>query len=220
MHSHFYGRQFTFNAFALPYDVGVARVVDVKERRTRIAAAVWRIVAGLGIDAVSLRSVALEAGVSMGQVQHYYSTKNDLLFAGVEHSYQLVEQRLEQSVDSSSGSPRELMLAILTLLLGNDPTMREAIRVNVAFAARTQNEPRVHDLLTAGDDEVIDLCTQVISRAQHDGLVDSGVDPVFEARVLFALATGLGTQVSLYDGAGDQALEVFSYYSRRLGITS
>ncbi|WP_186293133.1 TetR/AcrR family transcriptional regulator [Brevibacterium aurantiacum] len=195
------------------------KIVNVEEHRARIAAAVWRVIAARGLDAVSLRSVAVEAKVSMGQVQHYYSLKNDLLFAGVEHSYLLIEQHLEQLLAEAEGSPREVMLAILTVLLGEEAVVRDAIRVNVAFAARTQNEPRIHDLLTSGDDEIIGLCTHVLAQAQRDGHLNADLDPVAEARLLFGLATGLGTQVAVYGGSSAQALDVFTYHLRRLGIS-
>jgi AcrR family transcriptional regulator len=54
-------------------------VVDREERRSRIAEAILRIAASRGLDEVSLRDVAAEAGVSMGQVQHYFSTKREML---------------------------------------------------------------------------------------------------------------------------------------------
>lgn len=116
------------------------RVVDVQEHKARIASAAWRLVAGRGLDAVSLRSV--EAGVSMGQVQHYFASKDDLLYVAVEHSCQLIEQRLDQRLAETELAPRELVLALLTLLLGEDEHVRDAIRVNVAFGARTQNASR------------------------------------------------------------------------------
>ena len=48
--------------------------VDRQERRTRIADALMRVAADQGLEAVSLRHVAAEAGVSAGMVQHYFRT--------------------------------------------------------------------------------------------------------------------------------------------------
>ncbi|WP_175548186.1 TetR/AcrR family transcriptional regulator [Saccharopolyspora flava] len=196
------------------------KIVNVEEHRARIAAAVWRVVSDRGLDAVSLRSVASEAKVSMGQVQHYFASKDDLLYAGVKYSYGLIDQHVEQRLAESEGSPREVMLAILTVLVGEEPVVRDAIRVNIAFAARTQNEPRIQDLLTSGDDEIVNLCTQVLAQAQRDGRLSSDLDPVTEAQLLFGLATGLGTQVAVYGRSADQAIDVLTYHLRRLGITS
>lgn len=200
------------------YTCLMPKVVNVAEHKARIAAAVWRLVAGRGLDAVSLRSVAAEAGVSMGQVQHYFATKNDLLYAGVQHSYLLIEQELEKQLSTQSSSPKDWMLAILFLLLGGDSVVRDAIRVNVAFGARTQNETRIRELLTDGDDEIKELCAGVIAAGQESGHLSSDLDPHREARVLFALATGLGTEVAVYGGSSEGAEATFRYYVERLGL--
>ena len=46
--------------------------------------ALWRITRRQGWDAISLRNVAAEAGVSMGMVQHYFTTKDQMLRFAVE----------------------------------------------------------------------------------------------------------------------------------------
>ena len=55
------------------------RQVDHQQRRTEIAYAVWAVIAEDGLDAVSLRRVAAEAGISLGRVQHYFDSKEELL---------------------------------------------------------------------------------------------------------------------------------------------
>jgi TetR/AcrR family transcriptional regulator, transcriptional repressor of bet genes len=52
----------------------VPRSADHDARRSDLAAAAWRLVADGRVEAVSLRSVAAEAGVSMGRVQYYFAT--------------------------------------------------------------------------------------------------------------------------------------------------
>ncbi|NLZ97477.1 MAG: TetR family transcriptional regulator, partial [Micrococcus sp.] len=48
------------------------KIVDHEQRRRELAQAIWSIIALRGLSAVTLRSVAAEAGVSMGTVQHYF----------------------------------------------------------------------------------------------------------------------------------------------------
>src|SRR5690606_7507379 len=48
------------------------RHVDRSERRTAVGHALMRIVARDGMEAVSVRSVAAEAGMSVGAVQRYF----------------------------------------------------------------------------------------------------------------------------------------------------
>ncbi|WP_226346735.1 TetR family transcriptional regulator C-terminal domain-containing protein [Agilicoccus flavus] len=55
------------------------RQVDHAQRRSEISHAVWAVVARNGLDAVSLRTVAAEAGISAGRVQHYFATKDEMV---------------------------------------------------------------------------------------------------------------------------------------------
>src|SRR3954470_17307803 len=57
--------------------------VDQEARRRRITDAVARIVERDGSAAVTISRVAAEAGVSQGQIQHYFPGKDDLLDAAV-----------------------------------------------------------------------------------------------------------------------------------------
>lgn len=145
-------------------------------------------------------------------------TPKVLLFAAVRYSYELIERRFAEQVGRTAGVPRDIVLVLLELLLGGDEVVRDAIRVNVAFGSRTQNEARIRDLLTEGDVEITDLCEGVIAQAKAAGDVASDVDPVQEAQVLFAVATGLGTRVAVYGWPAAAAKATFDYYTARLGI--
>ena len=67
--------------------------VDREERRRDIAAAVLRIVTTRGVEAASLRTVAAEAGVSMGAVQHYFTTKDEMLRFALAYGNTLLAER-------------------------------------------------------------------------------------------------------------------------------
>jgi len=68
--------------------------VDHEARRQRIADAVCRLAARRGLEGVSLRHVAVEAGVSMGQIQHYFTTKDEMLLFALRTMSDRVERRL------------------------------------------------------------------------------------------------------------------------------
>ena len=59
--------------------------VDPEERRQAIAEAVYQVIGERGWKAVTLRDVASTAGISMGQVQHYFTTKTDMLMFALSH---------------------------------------------------------------------------------------------------------------------------------------
>ena len=66
----------------------MAHRVDHEQRRREIATAVWRIAAERGLDSVSMREVAAEAGVSLRLVQYYFETKHNLLVLSLRYLHE------------------------------------------------------------------------------------------------------------------------------------
>ena len=70
------------------------KIVDHEQRRRELAEALWRVIADSGPDAVSIRSVAAEAGLSTGALRHYFQTREELLVFAMD----LAEQRVADRV--------------------------------------------------------------------------------------------------------------------------
>ena len=70
------------------------KIVDHEQRRSELAAAVWRLASRDGLEAVTLRAVSAEAGWSTGALNHYFSDKEKLLL----FAFQIVAHRSEQHV--------------------------------------------------------------------------------------------------------------------------
>ncbi|MGB3635817.1 MAG: TetR family transcriptional regulator, partial [Rubrobacteraceae bacterium] len=66
------------------------KIVDHEERRRELAEAVWRVILRDGVEGVSVRNVAAEAGWSTGALRHYVGTKEDLLASAT----QLLDERV------------------------------------------------------------------------------------------------------------------------------
>src|SRR3978361_1145366 len=64
-------------------DGAVPRRVDHDERRRELTAALLRIASTRGLQAVSMREVAAEAGVSLRVVQYYFADKRTLMASGL-----------------------------------------------------------------------------------------------------------------------------------------
>jgi len=160
--------------------------------------------------------VAAEAGVSMGRVQHYFHSKDDLLLHSLEHAHQRMQARIEQRLTGTAGGDREVLVAVLDEMLGENPETREAIRITVAYAARALDDDRVAAVLTAGDAEIVALATAVIAQAREDRRVGQEVDPEREAHVLWALTCGLGAEVALYGASPATARATLEYHLRRV----
>jgi len=199
------------------YDGGVPRKADVEHQRAHIAHAVWRL-AARGLERVSLREVAAEAGVSMGRVQHYFPTKDEMLLHGLQLAHQRMQARIEQRLAGMGdrAGNREVLHAVLDELLGEDPDTRQAIRVSVAYATRAVDDPRIAAILTDGDADILALAAEVIGQARDDGRARDDADPEQEARILFTLATGLGAEVALHGASVTRARTTLNYHLGRV----
>lgn len=85
--------------------------VDHEARRAAISDAVVRLLAQEGLEAVSLRNVAAEAGVSTGQVQHYFPSREAMM----EFALRTIAGRVALRIEAAGpeADPRRLLAALL-----------------------------------------------------------------------------------------------------------
>ena len=88
------------------------KIVDHEERRAELCAAVWRLASREGLEAVTVRGVAEEAGWSTGAVVHYFADKEDLLLSAFQTVADRVSRRLE-TLEARTTEPLELARAWL-----------------------------------------------------------------------------------------------------------
>src|SRR3712207_914935 len=96
-----------------------------------------RVAATDGLQAVSLRHVAQEAGVSTGMVQHYFRTKDEMMTFALGVVSENVQARLAAEAvpdgQDGSASPREVVRGFLLEMLPIDETRRREGHVGLAF---------------------------------------------------------------------------------------
>ncbi len=64
-----------------------------------------------GVDGASLRTIAADAGTSIGMVYYYFPTKDDLFLAVVEEVYGALLQDLDLAMSVDEAAPERLRLA-------------------------------------------------------------------------------------------------------------
>ena len=192
--------------------------VDHRERRTLIADALMRVAADRGLEEVSLRHVATEAGVSSGMVQHYFRTKDEMMTFALEVVYENVQARIAADVDTlgDSPAPRELARALLIQLLPVDePRMQEG-RVALAFYAYAAVKPAIASGLRADTTRIREFLAQQIRLGQAAGTASTDVDPTKAATGLLALVEGLALHVIGEYYQPEVALSVFEAHLDQL----
>ena len=131
------------NLYACP----VPKLVDHDVRRREIAQAVWAVIAERGIEGVTLRSVAAEAGVSVGRIQHYYASREELVRDSCRELLKAATQRFE-AVDDTTPVEK-----LRRLVLGRIPTTPEfAIGTSIwlAYEAKSVDDPVIAELVQRG----------------------------------------------------------------------
>ena len=131
------------NLYACP----VPKLVDHDVRRREIAQAVWAVIAERGIEGVTLRSVAAEAGVSVGRIQHYYASREELVRDSCRELLKAATQRFE-AVDDTTPVEK-----LRRLILGRIPTTPEfAIGTSIwlAYEAKSVDDPVIAELVQRG----------------------------------------------------------------------
>jgi AcrR family transcriptional regulator len=187
----------------------VPKRVDHQARRRLIADALLRVAADRGLEAVSLRHVAAEAGVSSGMVQHYFRTKDEMMTFAFTVVSENVDARLTAEGLGGSPSAATLVRALLVQLLPSDEPRRREGRVALAFLAYAAVRPEVAAVLREDAARLHEFVADRIRAAQEVGEAPSALDPMHTAITLLALVEGLGVHVLGGNYTTDTALAVF-----------
>ena len=162
-------------------------------RQSELADAALRIVARDGLVAVSFRSVAAEAGWSVGAVQKAFPSKDRMLAA----AFARLRERAAPLPPGEPGRPTlagwlvELLLGILPLDLDRTAAQRQGD----AFAQLALLDPEVAQAVADSDAQVRGLLASLVGRARAEGEVGDRVDPATTAWAVLALAQGLAAQL-------------------------
>jgi AcrR family transcriptional regulator len=187
--------------------------VDRQARRTLIADALMRVAAEQGLEAVSLRHVAAAAGVSAGMVQHYFSTKDEMMAFALE----VVRERGQARVTTAmaglgdDASPRRQLRTMIAALLPLDDRSRDDGRVALAFLAYTAVRPAAGAGLRADSAELIKFIATLLPP------VGDPPGPDLDAAAgLLALMEGLALYLLSGNFTGERALRLLDAQLNRL----
>ena len=97
------------------------KIVDHEERRAELRDAVWRLASRDGLEAVTVRGVADEAGCSTGALVHYFADKEALL----QFAFRTVADRIMRRLAAAEEATTDPLELARTMLLEGLPLDRE-----------------------------------------------------------------------------------------------
>jgi AcrR family transcriptional regulator len=171
--------------------------------------ALMRLVVDGGLEAVSVRTVAKEAGVSVGAVQYHFKTKDDLLYAAYERVIDQVALRA-QAIQATSAL--DFVSKLLQELLPLDDRRAAELKVAMAFSARSIYSERLAALYSTGYGALIDAIAGALEQA------NTALDARPEAIQAVALTDGLAWHLQCAPArlTADQALAALDAHLARL----
>lgn len=167
------------------------KVVDHDTRRRELAESLWRVVVRDGVEAVSVRSVAAEAGWSSGALRHYFPDQRELIAAAMR----LVTDRIAARIQALSSLPPSgtlegRALAFFEQLLPLDEDREIEAGVWFGFVTRARLEPALADLTQAVHRELREFIASILAQLS--------VEDATAAVRLHALIDGLCLHLLLY----------------------
>lgn len=190
--------------------------VDHEEKRRDLAEALFRIASTRGLQSVTLRAVAAEAGVSMFQIQYYFPTKEEMLRHAWQRITELGAERAGHRIAEAmrTGDERAVMRACLLAVLPTDERSRMLCAVQIAYFALDVTRGGQAPDQQAMMPYLVRLLADQLGLARKRDRVPSDLDLQLEADALATMTGGLlsAMLVDVYDAK--QAEEIVDY---RLG---
>ncbi|MFG3115958.1 TetR/AcrR family transcriptional regulator [Streptomyces sp. NPDC048197] len=192
--------------------------VDHEARRQEISAALWRIAVTRGLDGASLRDVAAEAGISLGRLQHYFRTKDEMLLFALRRINQLAADRVRERIEALAGepTPREVLRACLSGMLPLDEKSRTGLLVGAAYYVRAVHDPALRAEAQQGIPQLRDFFAGQLQRAAERGELAPERATEEEAMLLISLVDGLATYALLDVHQPETALRLLDRHLENL----
>jgi AcrR family transcriptional regulator len=166
--------------------VPMPRIADKQERREQVVDAAFRVIARDGLAGTSMRAVATEAACTIGLINHWFSSRDDLVKATFDRAITLeLERATAIAADPSS------YIEAASQFLPVDAHRRDEAKIWIAFYAMVLSSPD-HEGRRAA------RC-KAVRRAMVEGLRNFRPLPVCHDIVdrIFALVDGIAINALL-----------------------
>ncbi|MBE2998851.1 TetR family transcriptional regulator C-terminal domain-containing protein [Nocardiopsis sp. HNM0947] len=175
----------------------VPKYVDKDERRRKVAGALRRIAARQGLEGVSVRTVAAEAGISAGAVQRDFATKDDLLLFALRDSLDAVTERFSRiRIGPGLLTFAEGLRAVLVDLLPTDEERLAQARVWAAFYAGAAVSEDFARVLAEYDEQSRAALRKAVAYAAEQGELAPGLEPEQAVELVLVLLDGIWLRVA------------------------
>ncbi|WP_328473262.1 TetR/AcrR family transcriptional regulator [Streptomyces sp. NBC_00448] len=186
------------------------RVLDAEERNRLVSEAAWRVLVRDGIQALSVRRIAAEAGLPPSSLRYTFPTQASVRIG----AYEMVAERLMARVAALSPDSERWARLVLLELLPLDAQRRLEMEVCLAFGTAAMTDPELRHTFRSVHRDERALCERVVRSVRV-----AAADVPVEAERLHALVDGLALHLVRQDPEEDTgwAVRVLDAHLARLG---
>lgn len=179
----------------------MARSIDKEARKEQLAEAVWQVILDKGIGAVSVRTVAQQAGLVVGSLRYIFPTRTEMLAFSAE----LMVARATDRVLSTPWNDDviDYVFNVIKRLLPLDADSRAELEVNLALVGECPAEPSLVAIRDYAHLQLREAITKLVELLTGSTMRDEAL--LAKARCLHALVDGFSLHL-LHAKAGDVQL--------------
>ncbi|MFF0829254.1 TetR/AcrR family transcriptional regulator [Brevibacillus sp. NPDC003359] len=170
------------------------KIIDHEKRREQIAEATWRVIVEQGMEGATVRSIAKEAGLSLGALRHYFGTQDELLMYAMQLVKERATARIAEIASHEKWAPKERISKILLELLPTNQEKMVEMEVWFAFTVYFRHKKEGFD---AQHDGIYAAIRKLLDSADQLNLLRDELDKEMEAEKLYAVIDGLALHAYL-----------------------
>lgn len=171
-------------------------VGDRDARRAEVAHLVMEVVARVGFEGASMRTIAAEGGFSTGVLRHYFRDREELLGFSINHIFSGLDEEMSKAI--ASQPPLSAILDICQQVLPNSPRRQTEWIVWTNFLAKATRDESFRAKIRKRSLNTRKLLLGILEAGVADGSVKADIDLPDIADLLLALVEGMGVLTSIH----------------------
>lgn len=174
------------------------KVVDHEARRRDFIDAAYQTILEEGLAGTTVRAVAERAGYTTGALVHYFADKDELIRHVLEENGKAVRLRMRNARRTYVG--RRALREVLLEALPTDRASGSSWRIWLALWYHSEKSDDMRQEERRRYREWIGRISEILEESVEIGELAADIDARNEARLLVAMADGLGVQYLMANG--------------------
>ena len=165
------------------------KIVDHEARRAEISSTAAHLIAERGLEAATMREIAVRSGYSKGIVEHYFEDKGEQIGAALAWANDRYFERAAESTAGKTGL--EALRARLAATIPSSAGLRDEWKVRLIFWSIAAIDPVLQKQQSARTKDAIAHFTSDLEEVNSDGNGTTRASVELAARHVLFAATGL-----------------------------